>query len=306
MKYHILVLYYSQTGQLRDIIDRILLEMGTQSVIEFKQIEPEKPFSFPWNAYDFFDCMPESVQMIPEPIHPIRTDREDYDLVILGWQPWFLSPSIPMTSFLKSSHANILKGKRVLTVCGSRNMWLNAHEQIKKQLLQLEAKHCGHLVFFDRNPNLTSVLTVIRWTFKGQKESSSWLPEAGVQKNDIAAASRFGKPILEILQSGQWDFMQNKLLELQGIELKPGLIVLEKRAIKNFRKFSMFILERGHRGDLSRKPRVLLFKRLLLVGVFILSPISQLSAKVQLALNRRKLEEEAEYFKNIRYRENAL
>jgi hypothetical protein len=115
-----------------------------------------------------------------------------------------------------------------------------------------------------------------------------------------------GKPILEILQSGQWDFMQNKLLELQGIELKPGLIVLEKRAIKNFRKFSMFILERGHRGDLSRKPRVLLFKRLLLVGVFILSPISQLSAKVQLALNRRKLEEEAEYFKNIRYRENAL
>jgi hypothetical protein len=42
------------------------------------------------------------------------------------------------------------------------------------------------------------------------------------------------------------------------------------------------------------------------VGVFILSPISQLSAKVQLALNRRKLEEEAEYFNNIRYRENAL
>lgn len=306
MKYHILVLYYSQTGQLRDIIDRILLEMGAQCVIEFKQIEPEKPFSFPWNAYDFFDCMPESVQLIPEPIRPIRTDRDDYDLVILGWQPWFLSPSIPMTSFLKSSYANILKGKRVLTVCGSRNMWLNAHEQIKNQLLQLEAKHCGHLVFFDRNPNLTSVLTVIRWTFKGKKEASSWLPEAGVQKNDIAAATRFGKPILDILQSGQWDILQQKLLDQQGIELKPGLIVLEKRAIINFRKFSIFILERGKRGDLSRKSRVLLFKRLLLVGVFILSPISQLSAKVQLVLNRRKLEEEAEYFKNIRYQENAL
>lgn len=306
MKYHILVLYYSQTGQLRDIIDRILLEMKTQCEIEFKQIEPEKSFAFPWNAYAFFDCMPESVQMIPEPIQPLRTDRAEYDLIIFGWQPWFLSPSIPVTSFLKSRSAKVLKGKRVLTVCGSRNMWLNAHEQIKKQLIELEAQHCGHLVFFDRNPNLISVLTVIRWTFKGQKEASSWLPEAGVQKNDIASASRFGKPIMEVLQSGSWNQLQEKLLELRGIELKPGLIVLEKRAIKNFRKFSLFILEKGKRGDLSRKSRVLLFKRLLLVGVFILSPISQLSAKLKLVFNRSKLEEEAEYFKNIEYQENAL
>ena len=37
----------------------------------------------------------------------------DYDLVVLGYQTWYLSPSLPTTGFLKSRYAKVLKGKTI-------------------------------------------------------------------------------------------------------------------------------------------------------------------------------------------------
>ncbi len=306
MKPSILVIYYSQSGQLRQIIDQILQPIHAHCVIDFAEIKPEKPFPFPWTANVFFDCMPESVQQIPENILPLQLEQKNYDLIILGYQPWFLSPSIPVNSFLQSAQASFLKGKNVLTVIGSRNMWLNAQEKVKEKLIEQQANLIGNIVFFDRNPNLTSVLTIIRWTFKGQKEATRWMPEAGVQKQDIAAASRFGPAILSALQNESSGQLQQVLLSLQAVELRPGLVILEKRGITNFRKFSKFILEKGKRGDESRKPRVQLFQRLLFVGVFVLSPISNFTAGLITLLKKKSLMNEVEYFKNIRYRKNAI
>lgn len=306
MKPTILVIYYSQSGQLRHILERLVVDIVTECDIEFLPIQPVRDFPFPWNAYDFFDAMPECVQQIPEEIYPLKPKRTSYDCVLLGWQPWFLSPSLPITSFLKSPFADILHGQKVISVCGSRNMWLNAHEKIKEGLIACGAEQVGNLVLFDRNPNLTSVLTVIRWTFKGQKEASRWLPAAGVQDEDIRKVNRFGPLIASAVRTGVWNQFQQNFLERGAIELKPGLIVLEQRAIKNFRKFSLFILSKGKRGENSRRPAVLLFKRLLLIGVFILSPISQFTAGLKTLFQRRKLNEEVEYFKNIEYKQNAL
>lgn len=306
MKPNILVIYYSQSGQLRQIIDNILEPVREHCTIDFAEIKPEEPFPFPWDTNTFFDCMPESVQQIPENIQPVKIEDKNYDLVILGYQPWFLSPSIPFNSFLQSEYAAFLKGKNVLTVIGSRNMWLNAQEKVKDKLLALQANLIGNIVFFDRNPNLTSVLTIIRWTFKGQKEATRFMPEAGVQQKDIKSSSRFGSIILSALQNNSVHELQKALLAENAIELKPGLVVLEKRGITNFRKFSKFIMEKGPRGDEARKPRVKLFQRLLFVGVFILSPISSFTAGLITLFRKKSLESEVEYFKNISYRKNAI
>ncbi len=306
MKPNILVIYYSQSGQLRQIIDNILGPVREHSTIDFAEIKPKKAFPFPWDTNTFFDCMPESVQMVPEEIQPLNIGDKNYDLVILGYQPWFLSPSIPFNSFLQSEHAALLKGKNILTVIGSRNMWLNAQEKVKDKLLELKANLVGNIVFFDRNPNLTSVLTIIRWTFKGQKEATRFMPEAGVQQKDIKASSRFGAVILSALQNNRLKELQEALLAEKAIELKPGLVVLEKRGITNFRKFSKFIMEKGPRGDAARRPRVKLFQRLLFVGVFILSPISSFTAGLITLFKKKSLESEVEYFKNIGYRKNAI
>ena len=59
----ILVLYYSQTGQLTRIIENILkpIRRTAEVSIVFEQLHPEPPYPFPWTAYQFCDAFPESV-----------------------------------------------------------------------------------------------------------------------------------------------------------------------------------------------------------------------------------------------------
>ncbi len=125
------------------------------------------------------------------------------------------------------------------------------------------------------------------------------MPDAGVQKKDIEAASRFGPAILRAVKDKNWPELQPELLSLNSVQLKPGLILLEQRGIKNFRKFARFIREKGGPGDPARKGRVILFKRLLLTGIFVLSPLSSLTAFLQLQIKKRKLVKDLGYFKGI-------
>ncbi len=306
MKPSILILYYSQTGQLRSILDSLFSTQLLVCDIDILEIKPKIKFPFPWTASTFFDCMPESVLQITEEIEPILFPEKKYDLVVLGYQPWYLSPSIPFNSFLKSNQAVFLKGKNILTVIGSRNMWLNAQEKTKESLRQLNATLVGNIVLFDKNPNLTSVFTIIRWMFKGQKNGTKRMPEAGVQQHDIEEAKKYGPIIIEAVQQNTLLQLHEKLLQEGSIELNPSLVILEKRGIKNFRKFAAYIFEKGERGNKARKGRVILFSRLLTVGIFILSPISSLTASLAVRINKKSLIKEVEYFKNIGYKEKAI
>ncbi|HYD22325.1 MAG TPA: hypothetical protein VEB40_12675, partial [Flavipsychrobacter sp.] len=93
-KPRILVLYYSQTGQLRHIIDNILLNIQDKVDITYATIEPLIPIPFPWDVNVFFDTMPETVMHTPPPVKSLPEDivNGEYDLVIFGHQPWFLNP----------------------------------------------------------------------------------------------------------------------------------------------------------------------------------------------------------------------
>jgi len=156
MKQRILVLYYSQSGQLRDIIDNITADISTRADIDYAQIEPVVSYPLPWKASKFFDTMPETVQHIPIALKPLPAEvmNKDYDLVIFGYQSWFLNPSLPISSFLQSEDARMLKGKNVLTVIGCRNMWLHGQENVKEYFLKIGAKPVGNIVLTDTNPNL--------------------------------------------------------------------------------------------------------------------------------------------------------
>ncbi|MBS1783250.1 MAG: dialkylresorcinol condensing enzyme DarA [Bacteroidetes bacterium] len=304
MKPKILALYYTQSGQIKEILDNIFRRIDAEIV--YVELEPEKPFPFPWDAYAFFDAMPETVERIPIAMKSIPQALIDqhYDLVILGYQPWFLNPSQPITGFLKSNNAAFLKGKNIVTVIGCRNMWLHAQEEVKKDLKELGANLVGNIVLTDSYPNLISTLTVIRWAFTGKKEASGFLPAAGVQQQDIEGAEKFGKPIHSFLQGNS--NLQEYLLKEGAVNLKPGLIILEQRGIRNFKKFAPFIRQKGGPGDLNRKGRILLFKRLLLVGIFILSPISSFTAFIQLQMKKRKLTKDLDYFRSTSFEENRI
>ena len=303
MKPRILVLYYTQTGQLRQILDSIVSEIAGKADIYYAAIEPVKPFPFPWTSLDFFDAMPETVAHIPIPVKPLDPSiaSKEFDLIIFGYQPWFLNPSQPITGFLNSDYAKIFNGKPVITVIGCRNMWLHAQEKVKEYLNVANATLVGNIVLTDTNPNLISTLTVIRWAFKGQKDASGMLPKAGVQDKDIAEAKRFGEPIYKHLVSDNLIDLHRQLLANGAVHLKPGLVILEQRGIKNFRIWSKFIRKKGGPGDPKRVGRVMMFKNLLTVAIFILSPISSFTALVQLLIKRNSLFKDVAYFKELEY-----
>lgn len=308
MKPRILVLYYSQSGQLRSILDSITSRIKNDAIIDFAAIQPVEDFPFPWSSYEFFDAMPETVQHIPIAIKPLPASitAQDYDLIIFGFQPWFLNASLPITSFLQSKHAEILRGKPLITVVGCRNMWLHAQEGVKKYLQGLGATLVGNIVLTDRHENLLSVVTIVRWAFTGKKEATRYLPEAGVGSNDIAAASRFGPIILKHIQESSFALLHEALLKEGSINLKPGLVMLEQKGTKNFRFWSAYVREKGGPKDPARKGRLLLFKLLLAVGIFVLSPISSVNAAIQQQIKRRRLERDVAYFKALEYKANKF
>jgi hypothetical protein len=330
----ILVLYFTQTGQLKDILDHTLGQIQTEIETTYARIEPVTPWPWPWTADTFFDAMPETVKMTPAPVKPLSAEivNGDFDLIIFGWQPWFLHPAQPVTAFLQSKDADLFRGKPVITLVGSRNMWLNAGEKVKSALKDRNARHIGNIVLTDTNTNLISLLTVIRWSFSGRKEASRFLPQAGVQDRDIHAAARFGPLLLDaakiIVRAKEEDAMapasqetlvesklesktssrlrslddlQARMLEIGAIELNTGLVLLEQRGVKNFRKWAAYIGDKGGPGDPNRIGRVRLFKRLLLTAIFVLSPASSLTALIQRKLHQKRLKEDVKYFLGLEY-----
>ncbi len=169
----VLVVYYSQTGQLREIVNSVIapLKASSEVTLTFEEIRPKTPFPYPWTSDEFFQAMPESVRGIACELQPLSLNgQENFDLIIVAWQPWYLSPSIPIHAFFQHETAKkLLSGKPVITIIGSRNMWIMAHERIREYLKSMQAKLVGNIVLYDKAPNLLSVISIIRWLFTGKK-----------------------------------------------------------------------------------------------------------------------------------------
>lgn len=300
----ILVVYYTQTGQLKRVIDHVLAPLEGKADITFEQLVPVTPFPFPWGKQQFYDTMPETVQLTPRAIQPLKVDvNAHFDLVILAYQPWFLSPSQPTAAFLQSDAGRqLLKGKKVVTLLGSRNMWLNAQEKVKGYLQQAGAQLVGNIVLVDKSPNLISVITILRWAFKGKKEATRFLPQAGIQENEIITSNRFAAPLEKALSQQQWNDLHPQLLALDAVELKPNLVVLEAKGIRAFRFWAKFISAKGGPGAASRQGRVTMYRTLLLAGIFVLTPISLITSIIKLNLKKNQLRREVEYYKGISLR----
>ena len=297
---NILVIYSSQTGQMDAIVHSLLKDIESKATIEYHKIELAHPYPFPWKQYDtFFDAMPESVLGVAKEIKPMLfSENKKFDLVILGYQPWFLSPSIPFNSFLKSDYTAILKNTPVITIIGCRNMWLRGQEIVKKQLLTLKAKLVGNIVLEDKHSNMASTMSIVRWMIEGQKEASKKYPEAGVSDQDVAGISQMGPVILNSLSKNTLDSLQTDLLKMGAINLRPNLIVMEGNGSRQFPKWAKRAIEKDRVG---RKKVLNNFQRLLFVAIFILSPISGTMAKLKTKLNRKKFANNLAYFKQVNF-----
>ena len=298
---NVLVVYYSQTGQLESIARNIakpLLESGEINVI-FHEIQLEKPFPFPWNNEAFFDAFPESFLQIPTALKPIPTEilNTKFDLILLNYQVWYLSPSIPINSFLKSSDAKtLLNNTPVITISGSRNMWIMAQEKIKKLVKQNNAQLKGNIALVDRAGNLISVVTIFDWMFTGIKRKYLGIfPIPGVSDKDVKESSKFGKAILSCLKNNNLENLQSKLVALDAVRVKPFLITVDRTGNNIFNIWSNFIIKK----EKSRKTWLKVFKIYLLFAIWVISPIVYLFYLIFYPLMINKISKEKSYYKGV-------
>jgi hypothetical protein len=301
----ILVITYSQSGQLDEIVANVLKPLAGKVEVFYEKLSPIPDFPFPWTDISFWDAMPESVRMIPSEIKPLSINPdEDFDLVILGYPIWFLSPPIPLTTFLKSPEAKkILDGKPVLTIIGSRNMWVGAQEDIKKMIAENGGILKGNISLRDKHNNLSSVVTIIYWMISGKKDRYLGIfPKPGISDKDIAEAERFGKPVLQAVESGNFDTLHEELLSLKAIELIPNIVSIEKKGKRLFQIWSAFILKKGGPGAKERLGRLKLFKWYLLFVIFAVSPIASILFYLTYPLFFLKINRNIKYYKGINLR----
>jgi len=300
----VLVIYYSQSGQLLDIVQNLVSTFDPKRInITYHRIRPEKDYGFPWKPAEFYDAFPESFLQTPCALHPPEAEimGKKYDLVVLGYQVWFLTPSIPINSFLKSDHAKkLLNDTPVVTVIACRNMWLMAQEKMKRLLLDCNARLVGNIALVDRHINHISVITIVHWMMGGKKTRYLGIfPKPGVSDDDIRGCARFGTPIQEALLNANYQDLQDNLLILNAVRVKPLLIQTDKRGNILFSKWANLIIRKGGAGSPKRKKLLVWFKYYLLFAIWVIAPIVFIVFLATYIPLYNKIKREKAYFSSV-------
>lgn len=273
MAQNILVIHYSQSGQLTEIVENFCKPF-VDSTIEWVKVEPSTTFPFPWTSAAFFDAMPETVLEKPIPIKPLQFQRNQYDLIVFGYQPWFLSPSLPASAILQDeTFRKVMKDTNIVSIIGSRNMWINAQEAVKKQIASAGGKLIGNVPLIDKTSNLISVVTILHWMLTGKK-TKKWgiFPKPGVSDEDIQNASQSGAILKEKFQNNQVAQFQETLVAKGDVRIPISILFIESRAKMLFMIWANLITKKTTSGG-NRKFWVNFFKYYLIFALFIVSPI---------------------------------
>ena len=276
----ILVLSYSQTGQLAEITQSILapLQQSDHVTIHIETLRPVTPYPFPWRFFSFLDAFPESAQMVAPPLQPLSlTGDENFDLVILPYQVWFLAPSLPITAFLKHPLAQkLLAGKPVVTVIACRNMWLLAQDKMKVLLAACGARLLDNVALVDPSPTMTTLFTTPLWLLSGKRDFLPGLPAAGVDAASIKAASRFGCALRDALLNDQERGTAPLLTGLKAANSDPRLLFGEKTGTRSFYLWGKLLRAVGEPGQFRRRPFLILYVIFLITLIVTILPLSLL------------------------------
>lgn len=298
MKKKVLVLYYSQSGQLKRVVDNFISELPNQNIkVDLKKIEPKVAYPYPWSFYQFFDEFPESVYMDGCEVNELYGLEEEYDLIILAYTVWFLAPSLPVVGFLKSKQAKkLFKNKPVITLIACRDMWIMAQEKMKKLLEDIDAKLIDNVVLSDQGKSVYTFFTTPRWLFTGKKDKVVFLPPAGISEDDIKGASRFGKRIRERLQENiNFDFSPF-LDNLGAVNINGKLVASEKIATRSFKIWGKLIKFSGEKRSFNRKIVISIYFIFLLTLILTIIPLNILIRKLIYPFQKNKIEDMEAYY----------
>ncbi|MBL1280460.1 MAG: hypothetical protein COA33_009320 [Fluviicola sp.] len=269
----ILSINYSQSGQLDDILSNFLSSIKNCEIDRIK-IEAQQSFAFPWKVDGFYNIMPETVLEEAISLKEIHFKEEKYDLIILGYQPWFLSPSMPTSSLLQlESFKKRVNGTKVMTVIGARNMWLNSQTSVVKHIHDAGGEMIANLALTDRAPNQLSAVSIVHWMMTGKK-TKKWgvFPLPGISDEDIKGASFFGAILNESIQKNDFKDLQKQIIEKKGTKINVNILFIENKAKKIFNIWAKLIKKKEAQGK-KRSFWISFFRYYLNFALFFVAPI---------------------------------
>ncbi len=296
----VLVVGFSQSGQLDRVIDSVLGPLQASETIQVDrvQLKMRQPFPFPWPFLHFFHIFPETVRMQPAELELLQLDAsQDYDLVILAYQVWFLSPSLPMTSFLATPEAaQLLRDRPVMTLIGCRNMWLMAQEKMKERLQQLGARLVDNAVLTDECGSAASFVATPAWMFTGRQQAAGWLPKAGISELDIRLAARFGEAVRQRLLADEQPVREPMLRGLAAVHIDEKLIASERIGNRSFQLWSRLLSRLGPAHSRRRSLGLLVYIAFLLCMILTVVPAGTVLKKLLAPFTRAKTAAQKAYF----------
>ncbi|MQL47363.1 stilbene biosynthesis aromatase StlC [Photorhabdus khanii] len=296
----VLVISYSQSGQLIEVVKSLISPLHESDEIYIREVvlKPIPEYPFPWSFSKFVDAFPETVQLHPPELAPLHLEDEaPFDLVILGYQVWYLSPSPPITAFLKSKEGKrLLNGRPVVTVIACRNMWLMAQETVKKLLHESGASLRDNVVFIDKANFFATLFTTPLWLMTGKKQPIASLPPAGVSKEDVQGAKRFGDALVTALKADKEKVDAPMLKGLGAVFVDQSFIFGERAIHRGFRLWSGFIYRVGKRGKWVRRSLLTMFVIYLILMALVVLPISVVIRRLLTVLLKERLNELQKYY----------
>lgn len=272
--FKILALCYSQTGQLQQIVSNFIEPLLAHANVDLVEYKPQIPYPFPWSSQEFFNTMPESILLTPTDLVPMHFKHSRYDLILFAYQPWYLSPSIPANSLFASlEFLNIVRNTPVITLIGSRNMWLNSQAILKEKLHNAGAKLIANIAFADRHQNQISAITIVYWMLTGRKDKKYGIfPLPGISQTDIERAKEYGTVLRNAITTENLEHVQSQFLALGYMKLPIDILFIEERAKRLFVLWAKLITKFGSTQS-SRAVLVKAFKWYLFVALFVVAPI---------------------------------
>lgn len=250
-KRRIQIVYYSQSGSLKYLIEESMRPYLGDYVLIWNPIHCAKPFPFPWNRRRFFSVFCDSVLQRGCRIVNNEIKIEKDDMILLGFQPWFLHLSLPIQSFINSTQfGRIVKDREVILFTCYRNTGAMARRQMAAHVESRGGHIVAELEISDQSKERSSAFQFVRWFFTGKNN-----PFRNMEKQ----------------QESVWNVLDEVLHKSNRIRIQyqEKQLLKEQYILEKFQRWAHFIQP----ADKIYRFRLLLFQIWILMALIFVSPI---------------------------------
>jgi hypothetical protein len=289
----VLVIYYSQTWETAEIAKLFSSELAAAGAeVLLEPILPRIRYLYPWKSIRrFFNQMPNAILGVTPPIAPPSFAPSDrFDLVVLCYPVWFLSPAPPVQAFFKLPHAAVLGDTDVITLSVSRAAWQRASIAMKSLLARAGARHVDNIAVTHQGSPIATLVSTPRTLLFGRRDSLlKVFPRAGVADADIervrSLASSVGSQLASHVAATPY------LRGAPAVSVNRAMAIPELLAWYCFRVWARAIDAIGRRfGRIARGVAVLGFAIFLVVLIIVGLPLTLLGTLILAPVIRKPLD----------------